>query len=239
MHVDGLPLRYEVAGEGEPVILVHGLSGSARWWARNVGELARRHRVYTVELPGFGWLRRGARRFSLTDAPDWLAAWMRELRLEGATLVGHSMGALICARVAAERPEYVGRLVLVAPAGFGSERSFIGHVLPLLAAVRGAPLAFIRVLVADAVRAGPASLLHAARALVRHDFVEPLRDVRAPTLLVWGERDPLTSPALGELLQALLPQSRLVVLPGAHVPMFERPEAFNRALLEFLEEETP
>ncbi|HEY7094560.1 MAG TPA: alpha/beta fold hydrolase, partial [Ktedonobacterales bacterium] len=53
------PVRYKVAGEtGEPVILVHGLSGSTRWWMENVEALAGQYRVYLVDLPGFGAMRR-------------------------------------------------------------------------------------------------------------------------------------------------------------------------------------
>ena len=48
------PIGYESAGEGEPVVMVHGLSGSTRWWSQNVQAIAERHRVYLIDLPGFG-----------------------------------------------------------------------------------------------------------------------------------------------------------------------------------------
>ena len=53
IRVEGHPIRYEVAGEGEPLVLVHGLSGSTLWWSRNIPALAERHGVYLVDLPGF------------------------------------------------------------------------------------------------------------------------------------------------------------------------------------------
>ena len=53
-QVGSLTVHYEVAGEGPAVVLIHGLSGSGRWWAYNVPVLAKRHRVYNVDLIGFG-----------------------------------------------------------------------------------------------------------------------------------------------------------------------------------------
>src|SRR5689334_12582644 len=116
VRVNGYPVRYKVAGVGEPVILVHGLSGSTRGWARSVDALAKAYRVSLVELPGFGAMRRSHVRLGLDEAATWLLRWMEALGLRGAHLVGHSMGGYICMRLAALRPEAVHRLVLAAPA---------------------------------------------------------------------------------------------------------------------------
>jgi pimeloyl-ACP methyl ester carboxylesterase len=235
IRVGGLPVRYEVAGEGEPVVLVHGLSGSTRWWSRNVSDIAQRYRIYLVDLPGFGKMRRLRRRFVLAEAASWLLEWMCAVGLERAHLVGHSMGGYICLRLAARQPGVVRRLVLVAPAGVPTGRSMVGHLGPLLGAVRYAKPSFLPVLVRDAVRMGPSTLWRAARDLLAEDVREDLRRVEAPTLLVWGRLDPLVPTAVGNLLREEIPDSRLVVLAGAaHVPMFDCPEEFDAALLAFL-----
>lgn len=235
VRVRGLPVRYEVAGEGEPVVFVHGLSGSTRWWVRNVPALAERHRVYLVDLPGFGAMRRLRRHFVLAEAADWLSAWMGALALEKAHLVGHSMGGYVCLRLAARQPAVVQRLILVAPAGVPTGRSMVGHLVPLLGAARHATPRFLPVLARDALRMGPATLLRASRDLLAEDVREDLRRIQAPTLLLWGERDTLVPPAVGNLLREEIPDSRLFVLErAAHVPMFDRPEDFDAALLAFL-----
>jgi pimeloyl-ACP methyl ester carboxylesterase len=91
------------------------------------------------------------------------------------------------------------------------------------------------VLLRDALRAGPATLWRAARDLLAEDVSEDLRRIAAPTLLVWGERDTLVPPATGDLLRKVIEDSRLLVVEGAgHVPMFDRPEEFDAALLAFL-----
>src|SRR5436305_923836 len=104
---------YQVVGEGEPLVLVHGLSGSLRWWRRNVPALAEHYRVYLIDLPGFGMMRHFPRRLTLDEVADDLAAWMKAVGLQKVSLIAHSMGGYLCMRVAATQPELVERLVLV------------------------------------------------------------------------------------------------------------------------------
>ncbi len=228
-------MRYLVAGEGDPVVLVHGLSGSTRWWSRNVPALGEHYRVHLVNLPGFGAIRRPRRRFVLAEAASWLLAWIEAVGLESVHLVGHSMGGYLSLKLAAGRPEAVRRLVLVDPAGVPSGRTMLGSVVPLLLAARYATPTFLPVLARDALYAGPATLLRAARDLLAQDVRGDLRHVRAPTLLIWGQKDPLIPPSTGALMRQEIPDSRLLVIEGAgHNPMFDCPEDFNKALLSFL-----
>jgi pimeloyl-ACP methyl ester carboxylesterase len=233
--VGGCPIGYEAAGEGEPVVLVHGLSGSTRWWFRNVRAIAQRHRIYLVDLPGFGTMRSLRRRFVLAETATWLSEWMEAAGLERAHLVGHSMGGYASVRLAASRPELVRRLVLVAPAGVPAKRSMLGHLVPLLLTARCASPAFMPVLVRDALRMGLMTLWRAARDLLAEDVRGDLENIEAPTLLVWGENDPLIPPAVGDLFRKKISNSRLLSLQKAgHVPMFDQPREFDAALLAFL-----
>lgn len=239
-RVHGTQVRYLVAGQGEPVVLVHGLAGSTYWWQRNLPDLARRYRVYALDLPGFGamgWPVMGRRsRFVLAEAAAWVRAWMHAVGLRQAHVVGHSMGGYIAMRLAARHPEMVRRLALVAPAGMPMGRSLLGKAWPLvLTASRTAPT-FLPVLAYDALRAGPLTLARAGYDLLAQDVREDARNIQAPTLLLWGQRDPLVPPALGEALRQHIPSARLLYLEHAgHVPMYERASQFNTALLGFLD----
>ena len=234
VQLDGVPIYYEVAGRGGPLVLVHGLSGSGRWWRKNVPFLARSFRVHVVDLIGFG-RSRGGQPFVLSEAASCLARWMDRIGLERASVVGHSMGGFIAASLAAEAPERVERLVLVDAAALPFERGYLHHALQLVRAVRYMPLGFVPILVADAWRAGPLTLWSAARELLGTDLCPMLARIRAPTLLVWGEHDKLVPLEIGERLREALPRAELVVVAGAgHNPMWDRAADFNRILGEFL-----
>ena len=164
-----------------PLVFVHGLSASGRWW-RPVLRVFEDRDVRVVELPRFGALQG----FGPNDAAAWLGDWLEEEGLDGADVAGHSLGGLIAAELAVRRPEAVRRLVLVAPAGVPTGRGVSGHALPLLATLRGAPLPLLAHAVRDGLRAGPASLLRGGLYAIRQDVRADLAALRVPTLLVWG-----------------------------------------------------
>jgi pimeloyl-ACP methyl ester carboxylesterase len=234
--VGDYPVRYRVAGtDGEPVILVHGLSGSTRWWSENVEALARRYRVYLVDLPGFGAMRRSPLRQGVHAATDWLIRWMETVDAQPAHLVGHSMGGQICLRVAMQRPDLVNRLALAAPAVWFVRGALLASLSPLIEETRQLSPRFMAILSYDALRAGPLTLLRSARDLLQHEVGRDLGAIRAPTLLIWGEHDAMVPVSVGYELRQLIPQSRLLVLKGSnHVPMYHDARRFNAALLHFL-----
>ena len=233
VEVGGRPARYRAAGSGAPVVLVHGLSGSWRWWESTATALAHDHRVLLPDLPGHG-VRPEWRAPPLAGAPEWLSAWLAAVGLERVSLAGHSLGGFVCARLASRHPQAVERLVLVAPAGI-PERSLLGSALPLAAGVLRVSPAFVRTLVADAARAGPLTVLRAARDLLDDDLRDELPLIPVPTLLVWGGHDPIVPVRHARTFRSLLPDARLVVLRDAwHVPMVEQPEAFRDAVSAFL-----
>jgi pimeloyl-ACP methyl ester carboxylesterase len=232
-NVGGVQVRYRLHGEGPPALLVHGLGGSWRWWEPVVEPLGARFRIHLLDLPGFGSAR--GRPFVLGDAPSHVRAFLAAARIEPATLVGHSLGGAVCARAAALWPDVVERLVLVAPAGLLERRRPIQYALPIAAALRHARPSFLRVLAVDSLRAGAVTLYRAGTQLLGDDaFGDELASIRAPTLLVWGERDPVVPARLAGAYERAIPDVRLVVIPrAAHVPMAECPEQFARAVLDF------
>lgn len=224
---------YSKDGSGPPLLLIHGLSGSVRWWRRNIPELARHFTVYAVELQGFAGNRRG-RPLSFTASADSLAAFMEAIGVDRAHVVGHSMGGHISLYLAVHHPERVNRLVLAAPSGM-IRRALARMALRLAQYGHYEALSFAPTVVVDALRAGPVNLLLAARAILRDDVEEMLASVSATTLVMAGERDPLVPAASCAQFAEIIPRARLVVLEGAaHNLMWSHHTAFNRAVLEFL-----
>lgn len=225
--------QYVEVGSGPPVVLLHGLDGSSRWWAPTLEALASRHRCIALEFVRFdNWRERS--RVPLPRSGEFVAALLEALGIARADLIGHSMGAYTACQVAIDRPDLVGRLALITPA-----------LLPLadkspLELVRFIPFygtitpGFAPTLVTDAVRTGPMRWLRSTLEITR---AEPLllEKITAPTLLLWGERDPLIPIENGEVVQSRILNAQLRVVPRTrHVPMFEAPAACNAALTEFL-----
>ncbi|EFH88116.1 alpha/beta fold hydrolase [Ktedonobacter racemifer] len=239
VEVEGYPIHYRVIGEDmtqEAVILVHGLSGSTLWWTHNIFALAQDYRVYLIDLPGFGTMRRLARQFTLANATTWLLAWMKAVGIERAHLVGHSMGGYICMHLAATYPERVMRMILVSPAVQPQFHSILGYMRPLILSTRYVRPTFLPLLLYDALRAGPRLLLRTTHDLILLDLNEELSIICQPTLLVWGEHDIVIPLTTGIQLLQTLPNAQLLILQKAgHVSMFDRPLVFNQATLAFLQ----
>ena len=229
-------IYHDVTGNGPPLILIHGLGASRRWWRKNIAAFAPHFTVYTVDLVGFG-RSKGKHPFVLTEAAAAIHSWMCHHRLTQVALVGHSMGGRIGAELAVDFPGAVNRLVLVdtpiLPFGHGYVRQSVG----MLEALRIVPFDLLRVLVTDTLRTGPLTTLQIGHELLYTDVAHKLAKLQIETLIVWGERDTVVPQRLARELVAQLPQSRLVTLPNTgHAPMWERPTEFNRVVLEFLEQ---
>ncbi|WP_217913392.1 alpha/beta fold hydrolase [Miltoncostaea marina] len=228
-------VRYRVAGAGPPVVLVHGLGGTARWWAATEAALARAHRVIVPDLPGFGYSV-GGRPFALADAPEVLGGLVDRVAGGRAGLVGHSFGALVSLAVAAERPRAVERLALIGCPVRTASPALLGNALPALRTVLELPPAAALMVAWDIATRSPAALLRAAGEILARAG-DPGLEVAppVPTLVVWGARDALVPIGGAGWVARALPGARVRVIAGAgHVPMLDRPDELNRELLDFL-----
>src|SRR5829696_2747930 len=227
-------LAYEVVGSGPPLILLHGLSGSGRWWSRNVLVFSRSFRTYTVDLPGFGESR-GVRWSRLDDIADRLADWLVDEGLSQAHFAGHSLGGAVAARLAARHPDRIDRLILVDAAIRPQGTRLTTRPTHVMRTMGRGSLGFAPLLVRDLLRCHPRSFVAATVDALQTDWEPHLRRIDAPTLVVWGERDAITPLALGHEITAAVPGARLLTLAEAgHNPMWERAEAFNAEVLRFL-----
>jgi 4,5:9,10-diseco-3-hydroxy-5,9,17-trioxoandrosta-1(10),2-diene-4-oate hydrolase len=119
--VDGLPIRYLSAGEGEPLVLLHGAGDNSLDWRWVLPALARTHRAYAPDLPGSDDSARPAVDYSSAFFERFLGGFVDALDLGRAASVGNSLGGLVALRLALSEPARVGSLVLVAGAGLGRE----------------------------------------------------------------------------------------------------------------------
>ncbi|MFN8519758.1 MAG: alpha/beta fold hydrolase [Chloroflexota bacterium] len=230
------PIVSLTAGEGPPLLLLHGLAASARWWELVLPALSAGHRVLAVDLPAFGASGHGVR-FHLDRVPGQLIELMDELGLGRASIIGHSMGGLIAARMAVDHPGRVDRLVLVDAGFLRLDPSWLHKVTGPIRAVRFTRPPLARLLMDDLLRVGVVRLADATLQLLRTDWADILPRIVVPTLVVWGGGDTICPPVIGQAIAARVPDARRVVIPDSgHNPMWERPDEFAAAVLPFLDE---
>lgn len=228
------PIVSMTAGEGPPLLLLHGLAASARWWERVLPSLAAHHRVHAVDLPAFGATGHGVR-FHLERVPDQLIELMDGLGIGRASVIGHSMGGLIAGRMAADHPGRIDRLVLVDAGFLRLDPSWSHKVTGPIRAVRFTRPPLARLLLRDVQRVGALRLADATMQLLRTDWVDVLPRVATPTLVVWGEGDTICPMVIGRGIVERVRGARLVVIPDSgHNPMWEQPAAFLAAVGPFL-----
>lgn len=120
--VNGTRLRYRVTGQGEPVLLLHGIGQSLEDWTEQHERLARTHTVYSLDLPGFGYSDRLPGTSTLAGLASVLPAFLHALGVAGPlAVIGNSLGGAVAMTFAVAHPQRVSALVLVDSAGFGPE----------------------------------------------------------------------------------------------------------------------
>jgi pimeloyl-ACP methyl ester carboxylesterase len=235
VEVAGRRLHHVELGRGEPVVLIHGLGGSWRWWSRNIEPLAEHFRVFALDLSRREHWLRGQGRVRPREADDVLAAWLDRVDLGPVHLVGHSLGGHMAIRLSARHPERVRRLVLIASVGLPFGAGLLRLTARALGPVPERTLAFRRLVLADSLRTNPLVVLQTAREMLRDDLTGLLERIAAPTQIIWGERDPMVPVANAHRLHAAIAGSRLLIIPRAgHNPMYYHPAVCNRTMIDFL-----
>jgi pimeloyl-ACP methyl ester carboxylesterase len=249
---DQFEIELNEAGNGEPLLYLHGELGLR--WTRFHDLLAQRRRVIAPAHPGFGASTGGDLLHDLHDLIYYYLDFLDRLELRGLPLVGHGLGGMFAAELAAVQPERFTHLVLVAPFGLWLPDTptldfFAASPAELAAALYSDPSSPAAVasttrptsqeaLIEQALERAKA-LSSAARYLwpiPNRGLGKRLHRVRAPTLVVWGERDGVISPGYGEAFRERIRGARLeVIAQAAHLPQEEQPERLAALTLAFLE----
>lgn len=121
--VNGVNIRYVVRGTGSPVLLLHGFGEFLETWAFNIGPLSKHYQIYAMDLPGHGLSEKPAIDYSLRFTAKSVTDFMQTVRIEHASLIGHSLGGLISLSIAINSPDKVDKLILVDSGGLTNKVS--------------------------------------------------------------------------------------------------------------------
>lgn len=255
----GHDIRYLSGGQGEPILMLHGLFAEKDHWVDFARHLTGEYRVVAPDLPGFGASgRRDDVRYGYAEQVQRLVGLLDALGLQRVHLAGNSMGGTLAVLFALQHPERVASVALVgSPHGIRSpspspmDRRIDGGEAPLV--VRSAAeFDQMMDLVFSARPFLPYPVLHASKsdAIARADsnmrlWREQLADrylldariggLAAPLQVLWGEADRVFDVSGANVITARLPHAQVQVLPRVgHLPMMEAPEATARAYRSFL-----
>jgi pimeloyl-ACP methyl ester carboxylesterase len=256
LDLPGGRVTWREVGQGPALLLLHGIGGHSGCWAHQLGSLSACHRVIAWDAPGYGGSSPLGEATPTVDGfVDRLANWIDAIGVTAWSGIGHSLGAIFLAALAARRgaPD---RAVLLHPmAGFGPmdpaqrEPMRAGRIAELTrlgargfaehrgAAILGRVTPSEKAARAVAVMAEvPESGYFAAwEALCTADIFPLLEALTGPSLVISGEEDAGSPPALGQRLAEALPRGESIVMPGiGHYAPIEAPEALDAVLLPWL-----
>ena len=251
LTIQGLKIYYEAAGEGEPVLLLHGWGADAsslRPVLKRIREdLAAR--AIALDFPGFGFSDHPAEAWDVSRYAAFLEDFLDSLGIGRVSLVAHSFGGRVAIKFAAACPDRLDRLVLVDSAGIRPQRKIgwylkVGTAKTLRFLREKAPGA-ARLLQLDRLaarqgsedyrRAGDMSATFSR--VVNEDLRGLLPNIRCRTLLIWGDLDDATPLSDARLMQQSITGARLEVIPGAgHFSYADHFSEFSRILIPFLKE---
>lgn len=222
-------VHYFVGGQGQPLLLIHGLGSRAEDWTPEIPDYVNSgFRVYAIDLLGCGRTDHPDIAYTIEEQAEMVQGFLGAAHIEKADVIGWSMGGWVALKLALEHPESVGRLVLMDSAGLHFETSltpdvFEPRTIPQLNRLEGLlvthPLRLPEFFDRALLRAMQKSFRVVHRTVVSMQTGKDALDgelerIRGPVLIVWGEQDTLIPPSVGERMHRAMPQSVIELFNG-------------------------
>ncbi|MGY1915214.1 alpha/beta fold hydrolase [Blastococcus sp. SYSU DS0973] len=260
----GVTLNYEITGEGDPLLLIMGTSGSIPLWGEMIPRLAEQYRVIAFDNRGLGGSERGDGAISVASLAEDASALLTALDVPRAHVMGWSLGSAVLQELALAHPEQVATAVMYASWGRcdGFQRSVLSALRypyvhrDMETALATAGLAFspqlldhpdFAAMLEPMLPAFPQTdeqmqvTVEQWDADLAHDTLDRLGDITAPTLVIVGEQDLLTPPWQAKAVADAIPGAQFELLTGpgsSHGVHIERPEDLARLVTGFLSRHT-
>jgi pimeloyl-ACP methyl ester carboxylesterase len=246
-------VEFEVQGQGEPIVMVHGLGGTSNLWQAQARALSRQFKVIRPDLPGSGRSRHEGK-LSIDGFVEELRALFEKQSIDKAVVIGHSLGTLIVQHFAAKYPEKVSKLILVGPVKAPADNGRQGP-RDRAQKVRAEGMAAIADTIVAAATSPSDLVQHSiAPAMVREMLMrqpaegyaatcealseaqEPdQQKIACPTLLVVGSDDKVGPPAVAREIASRIKNAKVTEVPNAgHWLTLEQPAEVTNAIESFL-----
>ncbi|HAI77346.1 MAG TPA: alpha/beta hydrolase [Microscillaceae bacterium] len=237
--------QYIDEGQGEPLLLLHGLFGALSNWEFVLSEFSQTHRVIIPMMPIYQMPVRSAGLEMLTE---FIEGFVNTQKLTGMTLLGNSLGGHIALMYVLRNPEKVNRLILTGSSGLfesamgGSypKRGSYEYIKERVEYTFYDPKTASKDLVDEVFEITNSipkclNIVAIAKSAQRHNMANEITKIKMPTLLIWGLNDTITPPSVAYEFNRLIPNSTLRFIDKcSHAPMMEHPGKFNVLLRDFL-----
>lgn len=230
-------VHYEAFGRGIPILFLHGWLGSWRYWMQSMESLAVEHRVYALDLWGFGDSDKSESRFTMEHYEALLEAFIDELGIIEPVIVGHALGAGIAIDYASRNADKVKKVVAVSlpldPKAIDRRLSNFAHDSVLTRVFRWKPIPSKEV-EQEAARAADLVIPRSLESFSQMNVIEKMLNVNCSILLVYGEKDDVVDPTPIRELDGGPAHVKYISLSASkHFPMLDESTKFNRLLKDF------
>ncbi len=235
--LDNEIVHYEVLGRGRPVVFLHSWVGSWRYWVPVMQSASRDYRTYAIDFWGFGGTAKEPSRYLLSHQRDLLNNFLYELGIGKIALIAHGLGAVIALLFAEQYPRSVDRIMAIS---FPMEPSLINPRF-----LQSSPEELAEWLLGnspetqaarlEAPKADQDAILRTINNLNSIELPELVNRMTVPCLFVNGVNDPAITSLDSDRLSFLPPNIHSITFDeSGHFPMLERPNKFNRLVVDFL-----
>ena len=263
VRLDTRKIRYVDSGSGIPLIFIHGFGSSIYSWRKNLGPIAKHHRVCAPDLPGFGYSEKPLDAdYSIDAYADFILQFMDKLQIPQAILVGHSLGGGIALLTSLKFPSRIKALVLVDAEAYPITPPLMLRVakLPVIRSVIHRAIGewvvrislkrsyydhdliterlveeYYRPFLTENGKSAAIKVLQAMDFEKLKELPRRYRRIRKKALIIWGKEDRISRIHLAHKLKRDLPYARLKIIPrSGHLVQEEKPQIVNRAILKFV-----
>ena len=238
MEVHNTNVNYIQYGRGKDIVLLHG-------WGQNIemmqflgDPLSNSYRITILDFPGFGESEEPQEVWNITDYANMLHELLTKLKIENPTLIGHSFGGRVAIRYAAQYP--VEKLVLFGSPCVITKKKQPLKVKALKAAKKFPGMKKIAEIAKNYIgsrdyKAASPMMRNILVQVVNEDLSDYAKKITAPTLLIWGDQDTEAPVEEAKLLEKLLKDGALIILPGTHYAYLENLNQVVNIINKFME----